>query len=191
MRWSVFIIFAYLFIAVQLGLGDLFEVREVRPEFLFIFMIFVAALAPTQIVFKSAVVLGILSDLFTVYLTTEHQNITIIGPHALGYMLGAALALQVRTMLFRQHPVSITLMVFMGGLTAHLTTIFLISIRWLLGEWITVWPAYQWSPTDQLVERFLMVLYTTIMALPVAWILLRLAPLFAFDLRPRYSHTTR
>ncbi len=191
MRWSIFAIFAYLFIALQIGLGDLFEIQGVRPELLFIFMIFIAALAPSNYVFKSAILLGLLSDLFTAYLTSDQQNITIIGPHALGYALGAVFALQLRTMLFRQHPVSITLMVFLAGLTSHLTAIFLISVRWLLGEWLVFWPAFNWSPTDQLVERFLMILYTTIMTIPIAWILLRMMPLFAFDIRPRYLHTSR
>jgi len=188
MRWITFILFAYGFLAVQIGFGDLLEINEIRPDWLFILAVFIAAMAPTSEALWSAVILGLLADLTASYPTTSHADLTIVGAHALGYALGASLTLQLRTMLFRQHPVSLTLMVFLSALAANLMTVFLVSLRWLFGDWFALWTAFQWSPTEELVDRFLMVLYTSALTLPVTWALIRLSPLFSFEIHPRYLH---
>jgi len=193
MRWIPFVIFAFLFLALQIGLGDLLEVGGVRPELLFIFMIYVAAMGPVPEALWGALVLGLLSDLTAPLPAPAEAGagpvggfVTVIGPHALGYSLGAAFTFQLRTMLYRQHPVSLMLMVLLSAIIAHLLTVFLISTRGLLGEWFGWWAAFQWSPTEELVDRFLMILYTTLLALPIGWVLIRLAPLFAFEIHPRF-----
>ncbi len=187
MRVTVFILFAYAFACLQIGLGDLFETGGVQPEWLFVLMVYVAAMTPARTALWSAIGLGLLSDLMLA-LGSDGAVLYLIGPHALGYALGATLVLQIRTMLFRQHAVSVMLMVFLSALAANLVTIFLISVRHLLGVRLGVWTEFQWSPTDELVARFLMVLYTTALAFPVSWVLIRLGPLFSFEVHPQFLH---
>ncbi len=191
MRWLIVFIFAYLFLALQSGFGDALAVNEIRPELLFIFFAFVVAMAPIADAMWIALMLGLLADLTAPQILNQDQIVTIIGPHAIGYTLGAALIIQLRTMIYRKHPVSLALIVFLSGIATHLLAVFLMTIRWKLGQWFGLWPDFYWSPTDEMVTRFLVVLYTTMLTIPVTWLLIRLSPLFAFELHPRFLHHRR
>jgi hypothetical protein len=78
------------------------------------------------------------------------------------------------------------MIVFIAGICAHLLAVFLISMRSLFGNWFSVYPNLAWSPTEQLVSRFLTIVYSAVLALPLGWVLLRISPLFAFNMEHHY-----
>lgn len=187
-RWPVFAIFTYFVLALDAGLKDLLGIGSdgIGPGFMLIFMVFVASMAQRNAVLWASLLIGLLVDLSLEYPIGNGVSV-IVGPNALGYLLGGILAYELRSMIYRRHPLTMPLLTLAAGLTAQVVAVFIISFRHLLANWI---PAYalEWSTTDELVNRFLMILYSALIALPLGWLLTRLAPLFGFNPRARMNY---
>jgi len=181
MRWSVFILTAYVALLLQAGLGNLLAYGDsaVTPSFLLILGVFIGMWAPPQTVAWAMLILGLLTDLTHAYPIGDTQMVWLIGPASLGYLLGAMAICQLRSMVFRDSALALAVMVFMVGILVHLAAIALLAIRgwpWLPGE-----PIIGYSATHALFEAFKQLLYTTAFALPVGYVLQRSSPLWRFE----------
>lgn len=179
MNWTVFGILAYVALAMEVGLVRLLEIPTglgpLQPRFVLVLAVVVGLFAPANVVIIAWAILGLLVDLVSVYPLTSGSAVTIIGPHTLGYMAGAIVALQLRTMVFRNHPFSVGFLVFCCGLAIELIVVLVFSIRRLydpMPEWIGLW---------QLAGRLAGLGYSALVAVVLAMILLRLVPLFGFQ----------
>jgi len=179
MNWIVFAFISYFFLGMDAGLCGFFEVHvgthEVSPSFVLILITFIAFMAPTLPALWAGLILGLLLDL-----TGNYSGAVVIGPYALGSVLGVALILQIRSIIYRRHPLTLTLLTFSGGMLMQLLAIFLISVRSLFGSWFEVYEAFEWSTMTALSDGFLMVLYSALLALPIGWGLHRTSPIFGF-----------
>lgn len=174
MRWLIFSIFAYAMLAAQVGLRSLVSVGGVSPQFLLILAVYVGLMAPSAVVPWALLVLGLLVDLAP----GNAHGLSLVGPAALGYLAGAYAVLQLRTLVFRQSVITLTALVLVAGVFVHLVIVALLTVRgvpWPLGE-----PVPGWSAADQLVQRFLSLLYTAVWAMPVGVVLFRTTPLWGF-----------
>ena len=188
MRWPVFAILAYFFLAMELGLTRLLEVGSgVAPSFVLVLMVFIAAHASTMPALWAALILGALVDL-TSPLPYNRDVVIVLGPHAMGYLLGALLTLQLRSLVYRRHPLMMAFLTLCAGLTVHILAVFLLSVRHLLGAGLDFYAPFVWSSSDELVHRFLVVLYTAMLAVPVNWILQAFNHAFGFQSHPRMGH---
>jgi hypothetical protein len=181
MRWSVFILTAYVALLLQAGLGNLLVYGEtdVTPSFLLIVGVFVGMWAPPQTVAWAMLSLGLITDLTRGYPIGSSQMVYLIGPASLGYLLGAMAICQLRSMVFRDSALALAVMVLLVGILVHLGTIATLTVRgwpWLPGE-----PIVDFSATRALVEAFKALLYTTAVALPVGFVLQRSSPLWRFE----------
>jgi len=171
MNWLIFAIAAYLAYALDTGLRVLLSSGGVSPSFLLILAVYLGLLAPHRTVIWSYLVLGILTDLQGVY-TAEH---TVLGPAALGYLVGAYAVLQLRGMVFRESIITVSVLSFAAGIFIHLTMLAILKFRALVtGEPMML------SAADALVQGFLHLLYTAAAAVPVGFILLRTTPMWGF-----------
>jgi rod shape-determining protein MreD len=160
-----FAITAYLFLALHNGLAPLWTVRDTTPNLLLILAVFVGVSAPRAATLGSALILGVLLDLQPGPLRGSG---VILGPHALGYLVGGYAVLQLRHLLFRESIITIVLMVLaMGGFAALVESV-LYAFRGL--PWLANDPL-NGSATQQLGRRLLEVLYTAVAAIPVGLLL--------------------
>lgn len=189
MNWAIFAIFAYVAVVVDRSLTVLFPDGAAAPSMTLVLMVYLAMSAPPWKVMWSALLLGLLVDLSQkLTLVDGPQAAVLVGPHALGYLVGAYLVLQVRAMLFRHSLLSLLALVVAGGMLAQLVIVFLLSVRGLSivpGEAVT-----QWSAMGEVGTRFVQVIYSAVLALPLGWLLIRLEPLWQFSAGKGGSHVS-
>ncbi|MFW6059676.1 MAG: hypothetical protein ACODAQ_05810 [Phycisphaeraceae bacterium] len=182
MNWLVFALAAYVMVALETGLRALLGVSGpdgAYPSFMLILAVYVALLAPAQVVPWALLVLGVLVDLQM----GPVPEAAILGPAALGYLFGAYVMLQLRVLVFRESVITLAALVFATGIFVQLVIVGLYTMRGL--PWLTAQPIEGWGAADQLVRRFFILLYTTVVALPVGALLLRTTPIWGFPNRGR------
>lgn len=171
MNWLIFSIAAYFGYALDTGLRVLLSAKGVSPSFLLILAVYIGMLAPGRTVIWAYLAIGLLTDLQALY-TAE---VTVIGPAALGYLLGAYAVLQLRGLVFRESIITLSVLSFAVGIFIHLTMLATLKFRAVVtGEPMLV------SAADALVQGFLHLLYTAAVAVPVGAILLRTTPMWGF-----------
>lgn len=185
MRWPVFLILAYLALALDGGLRGLWVYHGTWPELPLILLVFIALSAPARHVAWSALLLGLLVDLqpIAVHLPSDRSSaadLVLVGPNALGYMLAGFAAYQFRGFAFRDSPITVAVAALFSGVFAHLVVVALLSFRGF--SWLTAEPIPDYSAAADLVARALRLLYTAVVALPVGWLLIRSDPLWGFPL---------
>lgn len=192
MRWTVFAFFAYVFLAFDMGLRPMLEIgsgeRGVAPSFLLILMVWVAMMGPGHAVRWAALILGLLLDLGSTYATSGGGVAVVAGPHALGFVLGAALAVQLRGLVYRRHPFHTGVLTLLSGACAFVPAVFLLTMRRIISTGVDSEHVIAWNASDQLVNAFLTVVYSAVVAVPVGWALNRVAGLFGFQVHPRLGH---
>ncbi len=182
MNWLIFSIATYVFLLLQVGLTSLLGIPDaqgVTPNFLMILAVYVGLMAPAKTVAWGMLAIGLIANL----IPGPVPGGPILGPETLGYLAGAFAVLQLRTLVFRESVMSLVIMVFVVGIFIQLVTVALYTGRglpFLLGD-----PVPAWSASDQLVHRFLELLYSAVAAVPIGFVLIRLKPGFNFTAGPR------
>ena len=120
-------------------------------------------------------VLGLLLDLTSAWPLPNGAAVTIIGSYALGFLTAGYTLYEMRSMLFKQHPLTIAAMTFVCGIAVNLIVVGLFSIR----NWYD--PLAHWSAKPELLVRGMALLYTAMIAAVLAFPLIKMAPLFAFQ----------
>lgn len=171
MNWLLFIVLAYLAVAVQLGLSGLLQIGTrfgaIQPRLELILLAAAAMAGATRPVITACVMLGLAVDL----VTTHAGGAIVVGPYTLGFTAAGIVVLQLRLALMGGHPLSIALSVFTAGLTVALVAAGIWTVRAaMLGH-----PA-DYSGLTDLTDRLLGSIYTAVIALPLAWPLRRLLP---------------
>ncbi len=189
MRWTVFAFFAYVFVALDTGLQQMLMVQigktAFAPNFTLILMVWIASMGPTHAVRWAALVLGLLVDLLAQYPTVDGRATIVAGPYALGFVLGAALTIQLRSLVYRKHPLITGLLTAVAGACAFVPAIFLLTMRRVVYAGLDSEHVILWVASDQLVHAFLTVIYSAVIAVPTGWILNRTSGLFGFQSHPR------
>ena len=183
MNWLVFIISAYLLLAIQIGLQPLLAfpgpqagaMPGVSPNLVLVLLVWVGLMAPARTVLWASLVLGVMVDVTQ----GPVHGVQVIGPTAIGYVAGGITLLQIRGIVFRESVLTLAVSVFFVGLFVYLATILIYTLRGVLID-----PLESWRVADALVRGFQTLLYTALAALPLGFVLFRLAGLFAFP-RPR------
>ncbi|MFW6336153.1 MAG: rod shape-determining protein MreD [Phycisphaeraceae bacterium] len=180
MSWLVFALMTYLLTALQEGLSPLWSIpvgraAEAAPSLLLVLLCFVSLLATGATSLWVALLLGLIADALS--------GTPIVGPHALGFMLGSYVVLQLRALVFRESVFTLAFMTLAAGLFAHLAAVALLAIRGLPISPAEVTPGF--AAADQLVTRFFDVLYSAVVAIPLGWLLFKTAPLWRFPSKAR------
>jgi len=179
MNWLLFAIFSYLALMAEMGLRSVWMIPlpmagDLTPSLLVIMLVFVGLFAPSWTVAWAGLVLGLLADLQP----GPMPDAVLLGPTTLGFLVGAYAVLQMRTMVFRESLLAFVVLVLVTGLFIDLVTVALLTFRevpWPLGE-----PIPGWSAPTQLVHRFLELLYTAALAIPLGFALFRTIRIWGF-----------
>jgi rod shape-determining protein MreD len=181
MRWTLFVAFAFLACALDAGAQPLIVIRimglEIVPNFLLILTAFVALWAPQPTAVWAGLILGLLTDcLVRLPASDGRAYIALLGPNALGYALAAYTVIQIRNIFKRESAIALTVCLFLAGIMAFLLTIMLITGRGVYTE-----PIPGWHALPQLARAMACLLYSSILALPLGWLLEKTRPLWGFD----------
>ena len=184
MRWPVFLVSAYVVLALTRGLPDLLALPSlggITPSFAAVLAVFIALFAGRSAALWGCFFLGLLIDLavhdYPRIGVTAH-GLCVPGPYALGYTAGALIVLQVRTIVFRRRIITLAFLSLVQVLVATLVT----TIVFLLRDWIDEEILY---PTSESVIGTIMqgigsAVYTALLAIPMGWLLLQTAVLWRF-----------
>ncbi|HYE60532.1 MAG TPA: hypothetical protein VD997_00925 [Phycisphaerales bacterium] len=189
MNWLLFVVIAWLFLGLEQGLRDAFALGALgfAPSFAFVLMAFVAMSAPRTTVFWTAAALGVCLDLlFRLPMPQSTGMVTIVGPHAIAYALAAQLILSMRALMMRRNPLTLGFLAFVGALLALIILNGIYTIRDAAGAPI------EWQPKRQLVAAMGSALYTGVLALVLAFVLLPLTGALGFpDHKSRWGGQRR
>lgn len=187
MRWLPVIICAYVLLGVEQGLTAALArpgLYHASPGMLLILAVFVSMSAPASKVAWVWLLLGMLYDLsHPVHTLYEHHMVdaVVIGPGALAFLAGAAVMLRLRSVAHRNSWASIALFTFLAGVVVHLTMVVIYMLR---GVDLLILPGetlVKWSWSGELVSRFISLVLTALVAIPVGWLLIRFWEIFGFE----------
>lgn len=185
MNWLAFAIAGWFFFGLELGLRDLVHLgpRGIAPSFVLAFLVFVALNATQRSTLWAAIALGILTDLTGSIALLPRGTAIIIGPHAIGYLLGAQVVLALRGMVVSRNPLSMGVLSILAGLVASIVVVAFMTIHRLIGDPII------WEPTAELLGALLRAVYTGILATVLAFVLIPLSSVFGFaTTHRRFGH---
>ena len=165
MNRLVFLLAVYVLLAVQSGLAPLWSFGSGGPNLLLILAAFVGTSAARTTVLFSLLLLGLLLDLQP---GPTRASGVILGPHAVGLLIGGYAVLQLRSLMFRESTVTIVIMTLvLGSLNAAIETLLytLRGLPWLAGD-----PLPNGS-LAQLGHELRQVGYTAVVAVPLGLLL--------------------
>jgi hypothetical protein len=177
-NWTVFTIFAYVFLAVQSGLVPAMRLASdwpygpVSPRLELILVVFVGLFAARRTSLAAWATMGLAVDLLTEY----PDGVTLIGPFALGFLAGGLVLHHLRGMVLRTHPLSLAFSVFVCGLAVQLVVVAIFAIR------ASYDPMPGFSGGSALAARLLGLIYTAAIALVLAWPLMKTVNLLGLQI---------
>ncbi len=173
MSWPVVLLVAYVLFGVELALKHALSLGEsIAPSFVVPFVVFVGLHTRPTAALWTAIAAGIVIDL-----TSPHPTV-VVGPHALGLMLGVAACLQLRTLMIRRHPVTLIVLSVLAAAVMNVVALTVLALR---DTYPGVWAdPFELGLRGQIVSRFYSSLYTAAAALVLVPLLFPLTPVFRF-----------
>ncbi len=168
MNRAPWIISAYAALLLQAVLEPVWNLGGTSPQPLLILMVFLAQCGPANPALLSALIFGILTDVLS---RPYPQAGVILGPYAVGYVVGAYAVLQLRNLLFRNSVLALVVMTFAAGLFVELVAVALLALRGL--GFLAADAPPDFTALASLGRGMLGVIYTTLLAIPLGWILLQ------------------
>lgn len=131
MRWLFFCIVAWFCIGLELGFADALQVGQgkAQPSFVMILLAFVALWTTTSHVVVASLFCGLFLDLVFVVPLASGETAVILGPHALGCMLGAYTVRTMRGLMFRRGALAVGFLAMVGTFVACVVVIACLRIR--------------------------------------------------------------
>jgi cell shape-determining protein MreD len=180
MRWPVFLVFAFVALALDTSFVSILTLERmdsIAPYILVPLAVYVCLFASRLSALSACLLLGVLMDL-TIPPPGE-RVVHVIGPYGLGMLFGGYLILQMRTMVFRQRAITIGVLSAAATVAMAIVMITIYMIRSWYGEGVT-YPT-SGSAGWQMLRHLGIAIYTGLVAIPLGWILLATFPLWGFQ----------
>ena len=118
MRWAPFLLLAWVFLGLEVGLRSAMPFGEagVAPSFALILCVYVSMGATHGHAHWAALLLGACVDLASRRVLRGGGDVTVLGPNALGFLLACQLTLVMRGVVFRKNPLALAFLACVGGL---------------------------------------------------------------------------
>ena len=177
MRWPIFGLFAFLLVAAQLSFRNVLTLESVgfiTPDVTAALAVFVSLFAHRTAALWACWMLGLAVDLAP---QASAASVHVIGPHALGYVFGCYVVLQLRTMVFRRRALTMGLLTFICVLAASIVAVAIFTVR----SWYAPDIPLQAGPVSELLRRFGIALYSGLIAIPLGWLLAQSMPIWGFQ----------
>ena len=178
MNYIAVAIVAWVCIGLEAGLRDAFSLGKtgIAPSFVIAFVTFIAMYAPSAAALWAALLIGLAMDLvFSVPGLDGGLAVTVIGPRLIAAVVGAWLVLTLRGLMIRRNPLTVG---FLAGLVS-LVWFSAIAGMFALRHVISTKTAIE--PGRVLVEGLGSSLYTALVGVLMALVLIPLAPFLGFS----------
>lgn len=185
MNWLVFMVAAWAVLGVQWGFVHALQLgqSQIAPYLPLILVAWVAMWAAPAHAIGGALVIGMLYDIYAHLPTNTGGTMVVLGPNALGCVLGAFLVLTLRGVMLRKNLITIMLLAGLSALLCQILVTTLLSIRAAIDNAASGAGAEAvlfGSPLGQLGIRSASAVYTGLVAAAVGPLLDVLRPLFSF-----------
>jgi len=175
MRWGVFIVAAILLTVLEMTLTPALEIAGMRPSLMAVLGLYIALWAPRLTALWGCLLLGLLVDLPKPWTYPPSESLHLLGPNALGFVFACALTLQIRSMVMRRQVIAVAFLSVVFAVAANIVVVAIFTVRSFYAAEFA-----QFSPAGTLLLRLGAAVYTGIVAVPLAWILLRLNAAWGF-----------
>jgi hypothetical protein len=187
MNWSVAIAALLIAAAFDAGFGSVLSIGPLRGQLLPAVVVFALFSAPRRSALRLAMIAGLIADLLAPSVLPNAgplQDVLVVpGPRVLGFALGALAVLQLRSLLYRQNPLSGALATTVFSILVAVSFVFLWSLRGVMYDQGTPWsPA---SGASEIWLRLFSALGDGLVALPALWLLGKTRPLWGFTVASR------
>lgn len=178
MNVVVFLLVTWVTLGLELGLRPSIQLGSsgMAPSFALILVTYVALAAPRMTALWSAMFIGVMLDLTSERLGANGlSTLTIVGPYALGCMLGTSAIINLRSMVYRRNPLTMLVLASFMSVIVQIVVVACFAAR----SW---WdPAIAFHARPELAARLGSAAYTGVAALLVGPVLNFLTPLFGFQ----------
>lgn len=168
MSIAAFIIIAWLFLGLELGLKDALALgpANIAPSFVYCLLTFIAMFSQAPRPTWVALALGLLMDLTArVPLRDGAGTITVLGPHIIAYVLSVQLVTSLRGVVIKRNPLTVGFLALLGSLVAQVALVAVYSIRLWWNDPIFAIGA---APSGELLARLASAPYTGALGVLVA-----------------------
>jgi cell shape-determining protein MreD len=176
MRWPVFLVAAFIVLALQFSLRSVLELQSIggiSPDLVACLGAFISMFAPRATALWACWLLGLMMDLGP---QAGRADWHLVGPHALGYTFGALLVLHVRVMVFRRRALTAGFVTSLLLLASGLVEVALLTVRsWYLADT----PLYH-GPLGEFWVRIKIAVYSGLVGIPFGWLLHMTIPMWNF-----------
>lgn len=175
MNWLIFAIACWVMFAFAWGfdalrLGD----TSIAPMLPIVLLVFVALRAPATHAIVAAAVIGLLYDTMHQVHVTGGGEAVVLGPHALGCMLGAYAVLLGRSLMYRRGVLAVVAMSVLAAALVNVAATVLLAVRSMYD------PIEPGRAVAQLGRGLGSALYTGAAAIVVGGLLMALRRVFQF-----------
>ncbi len=176
MNWFVFAFVSWIGFGIERSLLVYFDAGQggVLPSVILPLIVFLALHAPKAQSLWAAIFLGVVADLLSPMVHVDGGASTVLGPHALGYLLVCQFIFAIRGMVIRRNPLTMVVLSFFGALIAQVVIVAIFTIRGFGHDPIV------WNAAGELIRRTLSALYTGLGAIVLSFIFFALEPVFGF-----------
>ena len=129
MKWWAYVPLVLIAVVLDTSFMPVAAIGEIVPRVTPALVVLVALYAHRQVAFAAAIVAGLVVDLNTTELVEGLRPYVLIGPTALGFLLGTAIVLPLRSMVVRRNPLAFGFLVAFFSLGAMLVTTLIFSVR--------------------------------------------------------------
>lgn len=179
MRWIVFVIALAVALSLDSSFLQVLAIGPVFPGICGALVVFVALFAPRLTALWAALITGLMLDLGSPSISGEGLAFHVIGPHALGFVLGAYLVVLLRSVVVRRNPFTVGMLVLPCLLAMSAVSMAIWSVRGFYSDAPVPWG--DGSIGGELGRSIGWAVYSALLAIPVGWLLLLSWSLWRFD----------
>lgn len=134
MSWPAFLVASLIAVALDGSLLQVLRIGTARPSLLMIVVVYALLSAPKRTALRAALTAGLFADLLTPILANDMTVLVVVGPHILGFALGAFAFLSFRNLLYRKSPIALGFGALVFALLVALGTTSTFVLRTLFGS---------------------------------------------------------
>ncbi len=186
MRWWLFLVVALVFVSVDTAFMPVLSMSGHRPSLVLVLMAFVALYASRPAALAGALLIGAYADL-RVPAIFPQGGMYVIGPHILATVVAVWVLLEIRESLFRKNVLTVAAASLLLTLGQSLIFLAVSGLRLVYADPAPLWGAG--TGAQAFGHDAIDAVYTALLAIPVAWCLLRSMGAWGFqDAGPRFGH---
>ncbi|MBL4591548.1 MAG: rod shape-determining protein MreD [Phycisphaerales bacterium] len=176
MNWFVFAFVSWVGFGIERSLLVYFDAGQggVIPSVILPLIVFLALHAPKTQTLWAAIFLGITADLLAPMVHVDGGASTVLGPHALSYLLVCQFIFAIRGMVIRKNPLTLVALTLIASLIAQIVLVAIFTIRGFGDDPIV------FRAGAELFQRSLSAVYTGLGAIVLSFIFFALEPAFGF-----------